>query len=72
MGRLAGFRYREVATRLRRNGFELAATGKGSHEVWVNAAGRRTVVPRHPGDIPEGTLKGILRLAGISVEEFLA
>ncbi len=72
MGRLAGFRYREVAASLRKHGFELARTAKGSHKIWVDESGRRTVLPNHSGDIPEGTPKGILRLAGISVDDFLA
>jgi predicted RNA binding protein YcfA (HicA-like mRNA interferase family) len=28
-------------------------------------------VPHHPGDLPEGTLRAILKHAGISVDEFL-
>jgi hypothetical protein len=27
--------------------------------------------PSHPGDMPEGTLRAILKQVGISVEEFL-
>ena len=73
MGRLAGFRYRDVTTRLRRHGFRFERGAKSSHEVWKNpATGRRTVVPNHPGDMPEGTVRGILQLAGISPDEFLA
>jgi len=33
MGRLGGFRYREVARRLRTFGFRFDRTGAGSHEV---------------------------------------
>ena len=73
MGRLAGFRYRQIVFVLRRHGFELARTAKSSHEIWKNpATGRNTVVPNHSGDMPEGTLKGILKLAGIAPEDFLA
>ena len=32
---------------------------------------RYTTIPNHPGDIPEGTLRAILRQAGISPDEFL-
>ena len=35
MGRLAGFRYREVAQRLRVFGFRFDRPGAGSHEVGV-------------------------------------
>ena len=73
MGRLAGFRYREVAARLRAFGFEPTGKQRGSHEGWVNREARRTVVvPRHSGDLPEGTLRSILRQAGIGVDDFLA
>lgn len=73
MGQLAGFRYRDVASRLRKHGFELARHAKGSHEVWTNdETGRRTVVPNHRGDLPEGTVRGIIGLAGITAEAFLA
>ncbi len=73
MGRLSGFRYREIATRLRQLGFEPTGKQKGSHEGWANDITQRsTIVPRHAGDMPEGTLRAILRQAGISVEDFLA
>lgn len=73
MGRLAGFRYRDVARRLQRFGFVLYRSGRGSHEVWISSeTGQRTVLPNHPGDLPEGTLRAILRQAGISEDDFLA
>jgi predicted RNA binding protein YcfA (HicA-like mRNA interferase family) len=28
------------------------------------------IVPIHPGDLPKGTLRGIIRDAGLTVEEF--
>jgi len=33
-------------------------------------AGFRTI-PNHPGDMPEGTLRAILKQAGIEPEEFI-
>ena len=73
MGRLAGFNYREVARRLRRFDFEFDRPGPGSHEVWRQAhTGRKVTLPHHPGDMPEGTLRAILREAGISVDDFLS
>ena len=73
MGRLAGFRYREIAARLRRFGFVPSGKAKGSHEGWVNVETKRlTVVPRHSGDMPEGTLRAILQQAGIAIDDFLA
>ena len=72
MGRLAGFKYREVARRLRTLGFAFDRHGPGSHEVWRNAVtGRKVTLPHHARDMAEGTLRAILREAGISVDEFL-
>jgi predicted RNA binding protein YcfA (HicA-like mRNA interferase family) len=28
-------------------------------------------VPNHPGDMPEGTLRAILKQAGVSVDDFI-
>lgn len=73
MGRLAGFTYREVVRRIRTFGFAFDRQGAGSHEIWRNAAtARRVTVPHHPGAMPEGTLRAILREAGIDVDAFLA
>jgi predicted RNA binding protein YcfA (HicA-like mRNA interferase family) len=30
-----------------------------------------TTVPNHPGDVPEGTSKAILKQAGIGADDFL-
>ena len=44
----------------------------GSHEIWFNSrTNRYTTIPNHPGDIPEGTLRAILKQGGISPAEFL-
>ncbi len=73
MGRLAGFRYRDVVARLQALEFEPTGKQRGSHEGWVNRATRRiTIVPRHAGDVPEGTLRSILRQAGVAPDDFLA
>jgi predicted RNA binding protein YcfA (HicA-like mRNA interferase family) len=72
MGRLAGFSYLEVARRLRRIGFEFDRQAKGSHEIWRHTRdGGKTTVPRHPGDIAEGTLRAVLREADVSAAAFL-
>lgn len=34
MGRLSGFKYREVAQKLRLFGFAFDRPGPGSHEIW--------------------------------------
>ena len=72
MGRLAGFKYREVARRLRTFGYVFDRAGPGSHEVWRHpATGRKVTLPHHTRDLAEGTLRAILREAGTNVEGFL-
>jgi len=72
MSRLAGFRYKDVVAKLRQAGFIYDRQAKGSHEIWRNLkSGSRVVVPNHPGDLPEGTLKAIIKAMGLSTEEFL-
>lgn len=72
MSRLPGMTYREVIHRLRAMGFIFDRPAKGSHEIWYNPqTHRRTTVPCHPGTLPRGTLRAIIREAGVGVEEFL-
>lgn len=72
MGRLAGFRYRDIVKRLKRFGFEFDRQAAGSHEIWYNPTTHHyTTVPNHPGDLPEGTLRAILKQAGLAPEDFL-
>jgi predicted RNA binding protein YcfA (HicA-like mRNA interferase family) len=72
MGRLAGFRYREIVQRLKALGFQFDRQAAGSHEIWFNPSTRRyTTIPNHPGDMPEGTLRAILRQAGVTPEQFV-
>lgn len=72
MGRLAGFKYREVARKLRVLGFVFDRPGPGSHELWRNPqTGRKVTLPRHARDMAEGTLRAILREADIEVGKFL-
>ncbi len=72
MGRLAGFKYREVVRRLKQLGFQFDRQAAGSHEIWYNpTANRYTTIPNHPGDMPEVTLRAILSQAGITPGDFL-
>ena len=72
MGRLAGFRYRDIARHLKAFGFNFDRQAAGSHEIWYNAqTDRYTTIPNHPGDMPEGTLKAILKQSGVEVDDFL-
>jgi predicted RNA binding protein YcfA (HicA-like mRNA interferase family) len=72
MGRLSGFKYRQIAKRLKVLGFVFDRHAAGSHEIWYNAqTDRYTTIPNHPGDMPEGTLRAILHQAGIKPDDFL-
>lgn len=72
MGRLAGFKYREVARKLRALGFRFDRQARGSHEIWRHEpSGRRTTLVRHAKPIAEGTLRAILKEGGIDVDDFL-
>lgn len=72
MGRLSGITYRVLSKRLRAHGFVLWRKAKGSHEIWFNEkSGLFTTIPRHTGDMPEGTVQAILKQANIAVDEFL-
>lgn len=72
MGRLAGFGYRQIIKRLKAFGFVFDRQAAGSHEIWYNQrTDRYTTVSNHSGDMPEGTLRAILKEAGISPNDFL-
>ena len=72
MGRLAGFRYREIVKRIKAFGFAFDRQAAGSHEIWYNpVTDRYTTIPNHPGEMPEGTLRAIFKQADISPEDFL-
>jgi len=72
MGRLSGFRYRKIIQVLKRFGFVFYRQAAGSHEIWYNPQSKKfTTIPNHPGDMPEGTLRAILKQAGIDPEDFL-
>jgi len=61
MGRLSGFRYREIIKQLKLFGFAFDRQAAGSHEIWYNEqTGRYTTIPNHSGDMPEGPLMATL------------
>ena len=72
MGWLSGFPYRDVVRRLKLFGFVFDRQAAGSNEIWFNpVTGLYTTIPNHPGDLPEGTLRAIIRQAGLTPEQFL-
>jgi len=73
VGRLAGFRYREIIRKLKKRGFEFDRQAAGSHEIWFNSTSNRyTTIPNHSGEMPEGTLRAILKQTGIDPDSFMS
>lgn len=71
MGRIGGFRYREIIRRLQLFGFQFHRQAAASPEIWFNPGTRRfTTIPNHAGDMPE-TPRAILKQADIAPEAFL-
>ena len=71
MGRLAGYKYREIVQKLKQIGFEFHRQAAGSHEIWHNLKSKRYItIPNHSGDMPEGTLRAILKQADITPDDF--
>jgi len=61
------FKRREVARMLERiAGCRLVRQGS-RHEIWESPSGAQFAVPRHRGDIATGTLRKIIRDAGLSL-----
>ena len=72
--RLAALSTREVLAALRKGGFvDAPRRGKGSHHALVLQSNppRLVIVPERRA-IPIGTLRAIIRQAGLTPEEFLA
>ncbi|MGQ0778202.1 MAG: type II toxin-antitoxin system HicA family toxin [Pseudonocardiales bacterium] len=54
---------------LEKIGFEVVRVN-GSHHVMKHPDGRHVAVPVHSGrDVPKGTLRGVLSIIGLSVED---
>lgn len=71
MPKLVPISHRELARKLKRAGFILIRTSR--HPVYYSAEKDLTIpIPSHPGDVPKGTLRTIIREMGIAIEEFNA
>jgi predicted RNA binding protein YcfA (HicA-like mRNA interferase family) len=72
MGKLNGFTYRDIIRILKLFGFSFYRQAAGSHEIWYNETTKKfTTIPNHSGDMPEGTLRAILKQSDIDVHEFI-
>ncbi len=63
------YKAREVLAKLQRAGF-VVRRQSGSQAVLRHADGRQTYVAMHPGDVPTGTFRSLLKQAGLTEEEF--
>ena len=59
----------KILLKLKKIGF-IEKRKSGSHIILRHNDGRQTYVSMHPGDVPTGTFKKILKQAGISEAEF--
>ena len=72
MPKLPVLKDKELIKVLLKLGFKEHAESGSSHLVFKHPDGRRTTVARHPGkDIPNGTLKGIIRDISISTDQLI-
>ena len=70
MSRLPNLTAAEMVRVLKRAGF-VEHEQRGSYKIFKNSAtGCRTVVSMHSGDIKRSLMKGIIRQAGLSEDEF--
>ena len=63
------FSARDVLARLLRAGF-VEVRQAGSHKVLRHPDGRQTYVAMHPGTLPTGTFRKILKQAGLTEDQF--
>jgi predicted RNA binding protein YcfA (HicA-like mRNA interferase family) len=69
MPNLTPISYRELARKLKRAGYVEIRTSR--HPIYYLASKNLTIpVPKHPGDVPKGTLRAIVREMGVDVDEF--
>lgn len=61
---------KEIETVLGKLGFDFVSQA-GSHGKFRNMAGRVVILPMNKREIPQGTLRSILRQMGVSIELFL-
>jgi predicted RNA binding protein YcfA (HicA-like mRNA interferase family) len=63
------YKAREILSRLERAGFVIKRQS-GSHVILRHPDGRQTYVAMHPGDVPTGTFRAILKQAGLTEDQF--
>jgi hypothetical protein len=61
--------YDELRRALRRHNVILISSGARHDRYGIPGTERRTSIPRHRGEAPTGTLHGILRDLGLTLDE---
>jgi len=62
---------KQIVAALAKAGFEVRRQ-TGSHVIMYKPGIRRPIsIPQHPRDLPKGTLRTIIREAGLTLGEFL-
>jgi len=62
---------KQVVGALEKAGFEVRRQ-TGSHVIMYKSGIRHPIsIPQHSGDLPKGTLRAIIRQAGLTIEQFL-
>ena len=70
MSNIAPLPYRDVIRKLRKLGFVFRRATGGSHEIWWNENTQKTCVVPHHKEVKAGTIRSIIRQAGISEDDF--
>ena len=72
MGRLANLTYRQVIKKLKRLGFRFYRQAAGRDKLWHHPEKNIfTTIPNHPGNIPEGKVRAIVKQAQVAIDDFL-
>jgi predicted RNA binding protein YcfA (HicA-like mRNA interferase family) len=71
MPKIPPMKYREVVKKLRKLGFGFRRATGGTHEVWWNEKTKKTCVVPHHHEVKSGTMRSIIRQAGLTEEELL-
>ena len=63
---------RQVVAALEKAGFEVRRQ-TGSHAIMYKSGIHYPIsIPQHPRDLPKGTLRAIIRQAGLTVDQFIS
>ncbi|HUD44655.1 MAG TPA: type II toxin-antitoxin system HicA family toxin [Patescibacteria group bacterium] len=71
MSNISPLPYRDVIKKLRKLGFVFRRATGGSHEIWWNERTKKTCVVPHHREIKTGTLRSIIRQAGVAEKDFI-